>query len=166
MDSKQTLVGINIGSSRRWQTKRWDTNYIAQLCDQLAGKYNIRTLLTGMERDIEIAREIVGISNSKPIMSVGKTDILQLASLIRRCGVYVTTDSAPLHVAASMDVPFVALFGPTDPRRHTPNVRKDNKILKSGLKCSPCYKPICRKTNRCMDQIRVEEALSAVEELL
>lgn len=164
MDSKHLLVGINIGASSKWQSKRWKTVYIAELCDELAKRHNIRTLLTGVDEDTEAAREIVNIANSKPIVSVGKTDILQLASLMKRCKVYITTDSAPLHIAASMGVPFIALFGPTDPQRHIPKVRA-YKVLKSNIKCSPCYKPSCKKSDQCMERIKVEEVLTAVEEL-
>lgn len=159
------LVGINIGASDRWQSKRWDAVYIAQLCDELAKRHNVRTLLTGVNRDLEETRKIIRKSNCKPIVAVGKTDILELASLIRRCRLYITTDSAPLHVAASVDVPLVALFGPTDPKRHIPHV-KNYKVLKSKLSCSPCYRPYCGKNNRCMKRIKVDEVMSAVEEFL
>jgi lipopolysaccharide heptosyltransferase II len=165
LDSKQALIGINIGASKRWQSKRWDTAYIAELCDELAGRHNIRTLITGTDEDITRAREITKTSNSKPIISVGKTDILRLASLIKRCKVYITTDSAPLHIAASMGVPFIALFGPTNPKRHIPKV-KTCKTLKSNIKCSPCYKPNCRKNNLCMKRIKVGDVLATAEELL
>lgn len=165
INSKHILVGINIGASSRWQSKRWEITHIAQLCDELGRRHNIRTLLTGVDKDMEIAREVVKISNSKPIISVGKTDMQKLASLIRCCRVYITTDSAPLHIAASIDVPFIALFGPTDPRRHIPKV-KTYKVLKSNTKCSPCYKPSCRKGNLCMKRIKVEDVLAAVEEFL
>jgi len=165
MDPRHTLVGINIGASDRWQSKRWEVDYIAQLCDVLAQKHNIRILLTGIDRDLGVAREISRLTDSKPIISAGKTDVLRLASLMKRCKVYITTDSAPLHVAASVGVPFIALFGPTDPKRHMPKV-DNSKLLKGNTKCSPCYKPLCGKKNRCMKRITVDDVLAAVEEFL
>jgi len=162
---KRALVGINIGTSDRWQSKRWEAGYIAQLCDRLASKHNIRALLTGVEKDLGLARDISRETKSKPIISAGKTDILRLASLMKHCKVYVTTDSAPLHIAASMGVPFIALFGPTDPRRHMP--KSDNSsLLKGKAKCSPCYKPSCGKKNRCMKRIKVDDVLAEVERFL
>ncbi|MBL7071168.1 MAG: lipopolysaccharide heptosyltransferase II [Candidatus Omnitrophica bacterium] len=165
MDPAHTLVGINIGASGRWQSKRWEADYIAQLCDSLAKKYNIRTLLTGVNKDLQAARDIVRATDSKPMISAGKTDILQLASLMKRCKVYITTDSAPLHVAASVGVPFIALFGPTDPKRHMPKADK-YKLLTGNVKCSPCYKPSCGKKNKCMKRIKVDDVLAAVEGFL
>jgi len=55
---------------------------------------------------------------SKPLIAAGRTSILELASLIKRFKVYLTPDSAPMHIAASMGTPCIALFGPTDPQRH------------------------------------------------
>ncbi|MEA3306037.1 MAG: lipopolysaccharide heptosyltransferase II, partial [Candidatus Omnitrophota bacterium] len=163
---KRAMVGINLGASGRWQSKKWKAEYIAQLCDELAKRHNIRVLLTGIDRDMETAREITRQSSSKPIISAGKTDILRLASLIKRCRVYVTTDSAPMHIAAGMGVPFVALFGPTDPKRHVPEV-ENYTVLTGSVKCSPCYKPSCGgKISRCMKSIKVEEVLAAVEGFL
>ncbi len=165
IDAGRTLVGVNIGASNRWQSKRWESAYMAQLCDELAKKYSVRTLLTGLNEDMGTAGEILKVSKSKPIVAVGKTDILQLASLIRRCKVYITTDSAPLHIAASIGVPFIALFGPTDPKRHVAK-GDTGKTLTSNLRCSPCYKPVCKKDNLCMKHIKVEEVLAAIEEFV
>ncbi|MDD5680768.1 MAG: glycosyltransferase [Candidatus Omnitrophica bacterium] len=165
IEERRILVGINIAASSRWQSKRWGADRIAALCDELARKHDIRTVLTGAPEDVEIAKEVTRLSNSKPIIAAGKTDIMQLASLIGRSKVYVTTDSAPLHIAAGMKVPIVALFGPTDPARHMPKV-ENSTVLRSSMKCSPCYKPFCGKQNRCMDLIRVEDVLAAVEKYL
>ncbi|MDP3788944.1 MAG: glycosyltransferase family 9 protein, partial [Candidatus Omnitrophota bacterium] len=115
--------------------------------------------------DMDTAKEVVKLSTSKPIIAVGKTGIMQLAALISRSKVYITTDSAPLHIAAGMKVPVVALFGPTDPARHMP--RMENAVaLRSSMKCIPCYKPFCGKQNNCMRRIKAEDVLAAVEKFL
>ncbi|MBI5144587.1 MAG: glycosyltransferase family 9 protein, partial [Candidatus Omnitrophica bacterium] len=93
-----------------------------------------------------------------------KTTINQLSCLIKKCRVYISSDSAPLHIAAAMGTPFVALFGPTDPRRHLPPA-KDYVVIKKELDCSPCYKSKC-KTKKCMEMIKPQEVVEAVEKLL
>jgi ADP-heptose:LPS heptosyltransferase len=165
IDERRVLAGINIASSERWQSKRWDADRIAELCDGLARKYDMRTVLTGVAEDMDTAKEVVKLSVSKPIIAVGKTGIMQLASLIGRTMVYVTTDSAPLHIAIGMKVPVVALFGPTDPARHMP-MTENAVILRSGMKCGPCYKPFCGKQNNCMRRIKAEDVLAAAEKYL
>ncbi|MBZ0166700.1 MAG: glycosyltransferase family 9 protein, partial [Candidatus Omnitrophica bacterium] len=119
LGNARSIVGINISASPKWQTKNWPTEYIIELCDKLAAK-NIRVILTGTPRDREQAKYIHENAKSKPTVAAGKTDILQLAVLIQRCKVFITPDSAPLHVAASVKTPVIALFGPTDSRRHVP----------------------------------------------
>ena len=92
------------------------------------------------------------------------TSVNQLACLIKRCTVYISPDSASLHIAASQGVPFIALFGPTDCRRHLPPA-KDFIVINKDLTCSPCYKPKC-KTKKCMELITPEEVLGAVDRLI
>jgi len=84
---------------------------------------------------------------------------------MKHCKVFITGDSAPMHVACAMDVPFVALFGPTDPRRHIA-LSKDSEVIKKDLRCSPCYKSRCILGYRCMNKITVEETAEAVGRLL
>jgi len=72
-----------------------------------------------------------------------------------------------MHMASAVGVPFVALFGPTDPARHIPPA-KDYVILHKSkdLKCVPCYSPRCLKNYRCMKNITVDEVFNAVKNFL
>lgn len=98
----------------------------------------------------------------KPIVAIGKTTLPQLASLIRRCRAFVTVDSAPLHLAASMDTPVIALFGPTDPKRHFPPVGK-GIVLNKKVKCHPCYLRRCPIGLICMTRITPQEVYQEVK---
>lgn len=159
------MVGINITASAKWRTKNWPVEYIARLCDMLSAR-NIRVVLTGMDKDKPLARYLLSIAKSKPANFAGKTDILQLAALIKRCKVFVTPDSAPLHVAAAVQTPVVAFFGPTDSRRHIPPAKKI-VVLEKKPACAPCYSSRCRiLTHVCMRDIRPEEVAREVEFLM
>ncbi|HSA32052.1 MAG TPA: glycosyltransferase family 9 protein, partial [Candidatus Omnitrophota bacterium] len=97
---------------------------------------------------------------------VGKTSLMELASVIKRCQVYVSPDSCPLHLAASVRTPFVALFGPTSSRRHLPPSRR-YIVLERSLSCAPCYSGTCKIfTHVCMKDISAEEVLAAVDRLM
>jgi ADP-heptose:LPS heptosyltransferase len=134
---------------------------MAKLCDILGHK-NIRIVLTGEHKDKGMARKLIAKARAKPASFVGKTSILQLAALIKRCRVYVSADSAPLHIAAGMQVPIIAFFGPTDARRHMPPSEK-SVVLHKPMKCSPCYSGVCKiKTHACMTQILPEEVARKV----
>lgn len=157
----QRLVGINIGGSKRWQTKRWPHDKLTQLCDQLA-KDGFRVVLTGAKNDIDLAGIVTAATKLKPINAVGKTSLNELAALIKRCAVFISADSAPMHIAAAAGVPVVAIFGPTDPDRHRP-AAENITIITKKLKCSPCYKAKCNNM-KCIKQIDVKEILEAVKQ--
>ncbi|MFH0839009.1 MAG: GT4 family glycosyltransferase PelF [Candidatus Omnitrophota bacterium] len=154
VSKKQPLVGMNISTSSKWQTKRWPLENFVRLSDMLA-KENVRTVLTGSREDISLAKKFISFSKIKPINFVGKTSLLELAALIKRCGLFITGDSAPMHVAAAMNIPFIALFGPTDPARHI-SPAKDFFLVKKDFKCMPCYKSHCFNP-KCMTMITPEE---------
>ena len=158
------IIGLNISASDKWLTKNWPLPYIIKLCEQLS-RQDMRIVITGTEKDAAGAEKIIAALKGAAIINAcGKTTVNQLACLIRRCNVYVSCDSAPLHIAATTDTPFVALFGPTDPLRHLPPA-KDYVAITKDLACRPCYKSKC-KNKICMDLITPEEVLEAINKLL
>lgn len=161
----QLLIGINPGASVRWSTKKWSVKNFAKLCEVLANRLGARVLVTGTKEDMEVGKELLNYCKTRPIMAVGKSTILQLTSLIKRCNAFITSDSAPMHIAASCKVKFVALFGPTDPARHLPACKRC-AVIRKELSCSPCYSSKCIKGYRCMKEITVEEVFEAVKGLL
>ncbi len=164
LSDDQKIVGINMAASKKWISKCWPRDYIARLCEELNFR-NMRVVLTGTSADIPEANTVISIAkNAKVINLCGKTSINQLAALIKNCSVYISADSSPLHIAAAVGTPVVALFGPTDPLRHMPWANKFI-VMRKDIECSPCYKAHC-KNNRCMSRITVEEVLGAIEELL
>ncbi|MBU4346014.1 MAG: lipopolysaccharide heptosyltransferase II [Candidatus Omnitrophica bacterium] len=164
ISSTQRLVGINISASPKWTTKNWPLRQLTKLCQELSHR-DIRFVITGTGRDLNSASALMNMLRStKFINACGKTTVNQLACLIKRCSVYISPDSAPLHIACAVGTPFIALFGPTDPRRHLPPA-KDCIVIKKDLACSPCYKSKC-KTRTCMELISSEEVLEAVDKLL
>ena len=160
----QGLIGINVRASARWTSKNWPAVLIAETCDRLAKEYNVRVILTGTADDAAFAGAIAGSANSKPIVAAGKTTVMELAALIKRFKVFLTPDSAPMHVAIAVGTPCVALFGPTDPARHVAP-SKDCVILNKGkeLRCSPCYKSECSMKITCMKLITVDDVIGAIK---
>ncbi len=161
LGNSKNIVGINIAASEKWITKNWPIENMAKICDMLMAK-NIRVVFTGMEKDRALANQLLAMTKSKPSVVVGKTDVLQLAALIERCKVFITPDSAPLHVAAAMKTPVIALFGPTDSRRHIPPAKK-LFVFEKKMSCAPCYGTRCKVfTHACMKTITAEEVYEKV----
>ncbi|MBF0254556.1 MAG: lipopolysaccharide heptosyltransferase II [Candidatus Omnitrophica bacterium] len=162
---EQILVGIHPGSSPHWKTKQWPLELYADLCDRLSHK-NIRVVLTGTKADLELTERIRRLCRSKPVVAAGKTTFGELAALIQRCEAVVGSDSAPMHVAAAVGTPFVALFGPTDPRRHVAASGTPHEILWNQISCSPCYLRKCPLSLQCLKEIKPETVCDRVFGLL
>ena len=163
--TKARLVALNIGSSPRWITKLWPVEYFSEVADRLAGEFGVRIVLIGKEKKGQRIEEFLKNTISKPINALGKTNVPRLASLLKRCDVLVSSDSAPLHVAASVGTPFVAFFGPTDPARHLPP-SNNYVVLKKNIECSPCYSTRCKRDHACMRSIKPDEVFESIIKLL
>ncbi len=160
------LIGLVIGSSPQWPTKRWPLFYFSELAGRLVAD-NCRVVLIGSEED---AKALNGPDFKKQegvIDLAGKTSLRELTALMRRLKVLVTGDTAPLHVAGAVRTKLVAIFGPTDPKRHMPPV-PGAMVLTRRLACQPCYKGVCTnpETLACLQQISVDEVFSAVKKQL
>jgi len=163
-----TRPRIVVCPGSRWQTKRWPVAKFIQLINDL----NDSILLIGESSEQDIAKQIVAGSKNPIINFVAKTDLRELAALLASSHVLVTNDSGPMHLAAALEKPVVALFGPTDPALTGP-WGGQNKIIQAKIPCVPCFSRDCHYAQQddrvgieCMESISVSEVKSAVEELL
>jgi len=145
-----------------WDTKLWETEKFGELCRRISGELGTPVVLTGSRGD-GILREI---SDRCPdaVNLAGETTLRDLAALYGRAALVVTTDSGPMHLAAAMGTPAVALFGPTDPKRTGP-FGENHVVIRKDLPCSPCLLKKCDRRT-CMKDITVAEVLDAVRGLL
>ena len=128
--------------------------------------HNVQVVVVGGPEERVLGDALCQMTPTPPLNLIGRTTLMELACLIKRCDVFMAHDSSSLHLAAAVGTPTVALFGPTDPRRHVPPTFVGQVIAKEVF-CSPCYSPRCRTiTHACMKRITVEEVLSAVFALL
>ena len=97
-----------------------------------------------------------------PINLAGKTSLKELACLYSECRLLITTDTGPMHMAAAMGCPVVALFGPTAPWRTGPYGR-GHRVIREDMDCSPCFRKRCSHI-RCMKGITVEKVFETVKE--
>ena len=156
------LIAVNLGTT--WKTKQWDVTNFAEVIRQIGYLApETRIILTGSPAEESFTE---GVSASLPIVNlVGKTSILQLGALLERCEVCLTCDSGPMHIAAAVGTPTVALFGPTDPVRHRP-YSSGHEVIEKSVSCRPCYKRTCQRTDvpyLCMKEISIGEVVNALE---
>jgi heptosyltransferase-1 len=149
------LVALNAGA--RWFTKQWSPESFAQVADRLQ-KEGIRVVVIGDTAENHPGRAVVGYMKTSPIDLVGKTSLKELIALLKRVRLLITNDSGPMHLAAALGTPVVALFGPTDPSRTGP-YGPGHLILRSGIPCSPCLSRRCANPRmlECLTSISPEE---------
>jgi 3-deoxy-D-manno-octulosonic-acid transferase/heptosyltransferase-1 len=160
MDALAGFVVIN--PIALWKTKLWENQNFALLCDRISEDLKVGIVFTGS--DIKEIREIQNIMKRPAVNLGGETTLLDLACLYRRARLVVTTDTGPMHLAAAVGAPVVALFGPTDPARTGP-YGEGHTVVRRKLPCSPCFKKKC-KTNNCMKEISVEKVFETIREKL
>ncbi len=161
IDGGRPFVAVNPVAF--WKTKLWEEKKFAELCDRIAAELKTNVVFTGGKND-NVVERIQYMTNFYAANLTGKTSLRDLAYLYGLAQMVVTTDSGPMHIAAAVGTPTVALFGPTDPSRTGP-YGKGHRVIRTGLHCSPCFKKEC-DTVRCMKEITVDDVFDAVREIL
>lgn len=160
VSGKDRMVGLVIGASKEWQTKNWPIEKLSKLSERLV-REDLNVILLGTDY---FKKNVDNFPKDKRIINfIGQTNLGQLVSLIKRLDILVTPDTAPMHIAAAVGTKIIALFGPTDPKKHIPP-SKDISILVKELDCQPCYKRVCpeREKLACLKEIGVEEVFREV----
>jgi predicted lipopolysaccharide heptosyltransferase III len=150
----------------RYWFKAWPAERFAELADRLAGMFDCRILIGGDARDRDVAETIRRLARSGPVVLAGRTSLLQYAAILKRCALFIGNDNGPMHMAAALGTPVVALFGPSNPAEWGP--RGDRvQVLYKGLDCRRCFHPDCdRGEESCMKLISVDEVFTAAQRFL
>ena len=158
---------VALNPQARWRTKLWEEERFARLGEVLARRHGARILVIGSSSDLPLARRLVSRMKPAPFVAAGRTDLKVLIALLKRIDLLVTVDSGPMHLAAALGTPLIALFGATDPRLIGP-YGGDGVVLRVPLPCSPCSKRRCQiEADRlCMRSISVEDVAEAASALL
>jgi lipopolysaccharide heptosyltransferase I len=147
----------------RWPTKLWPEANFTRLAAEMVTRLQATVVFTGSRRDREtIARIIEGAGVSGLYNWAGTTNLRELAYVCKSATVVVSTDSGPMHLAAVLGTPVVALFGPTAPWRTGP-YGEASRVLRVDRDCSPCFEKSC-DTVECMTALKVEDVFQAVVE--
>ncbi|MDD5217736.1 MAG: lipopolysaccharide heptosyltransferase II, partial [Candidatus Omnitrophica bacterium] len=142
LNGSSKCVGLAVGASPKWTSKRWPLEYYQELCTKLIQQWKCSVILIGSETDRPMAQQLSKTNTEKVVDLVGKTSLLDLVSVVKRLSVLVTGDTAPLHIAAAVKTPVVTLFGPTEPKRHVPP-GENVTVLSRHIGCQPCYQGEC-----------------------
>jgi len=180
-------VWIILQPGARWLNKRWPVENFAALAGQLSKtRPNVRFAILGGESDRELGAAIAKADSSRCLDLTGKISLPEMVEWIRLSDLMISNDTGPMHVAAALGKPVVAIFGPTEPRRTgpyrperelsptrgtrlTPDIpHLAPNVIQTKLPCVPCMKPWCAnpKQLECLHTIAPAQAASLAEKLL
>jgi heptosyltransferase-2 len=163
----EALIAIHPGAS--CPSKKWPPQRFAWVADRLIEDFNARVVIVGDVGDIHTAEKLKQAMRHEPIFACGKTTISQLACLLKRCTLFISNDSGPVHIASSLGVPVVDIFGRNEaglsPTRWGP-WGAPNVVLHKEIGCLRCLAHNCQKDFACLKAIQKEEVLQAARFLL
>lgn len=160
----ETRVVVNVGASKpanRWPAEKW-----ARVCALLAREERATIHLTGGKVDREAIDELKRASSVELVDHGGALSLKQSAGLIRSSALFVGGDTGPLHIAAAVGTPCVAIFGAADPSRTGPYGPR-TRVVRQLVPCSPCRRRECNVAGHpCMRDLDPVRVVAAARELL
>jgi heptosyltransferase-2 len=161
------IVGINPGASYG-DAKRWYPEKFAEVAIELSSEFEI--LIFGGPGEEDIALDIEKYLIAKNVLNYknlsGKTSISELVEHISKLDLFISGDSGPIHIAASFQIPTIAIFGPTRDDETSQWMNQKSIIVKKNLECQPCMKRNCPLLHHnCMKTIEADEVLSAFKSI-
>jgi len=164
------MIGVHVSGGR--ESKQWHLDRFAAVARDLAASRNGTIVLTGTERDRPMVDVVsAALKDVRVIDAASGLDLPALAALLGRLDLFITSDTGPMHLAAAMGTPVVALFGPAHPERYGPRASLE-RIVRVDLPCSPCGRVRLPPTRcrghvpDCMDGITVAAVVQAATDLL
>jgi heptosyltransferase-2 len=145
--------------------KRWNEEGFADAGDTLAGELDLDVAIVGSGAERSIAESIQKQMRSRVAVLSGRTSLETLIGVIAGSSLVLTNDSGPMHVAAALGIPTVAIFGSTDDVVTGPWGPR-TRVVREPVECSPCMLRECPIDHRCMTRVSAEAVCRAAREVL
>lgn len=148
--------------SRLWPEERW-----VELAEALVDRLGAHVIISGDPGNRKKIEKIAARAQRKEVCAAAQQDIKQLSGIISRMSLFITSDSGPMHLAASVGTPVIGMFGPGDTRKFRPYTGQNMyMIIRKDVDCKrPCYRTTCRSM-KCMKAITVDEMIKAAETMI
>jgi ADP-heptose:LPS heptosyltransferase len=168
-DHVRRLLAKEVGEGNRFVViapgaadhgKRWSPQEFAWVADDLIKNYPFKVVFIGDESDRPIVSQTISRMSYPAIDLSGRTTLTQLSALLEKAGLLITNDSAPMHLASYLQIPVLAIFGPTDPKRYGPWSRQSCVVAKKDL-CPACRALGKKLTHECLQKVKAEEVFHA-----
>ncbi len=150
---------VVIAPSAGKEANRWP----AERFGKLASLLPLKSVVVSSKADEYLANEVVSHSVGQAVSIAGKTNLKELAAVIKEARYFISNDTGPMHIAAAFGVPVFAIFGPANPLRTGP-YGDMHTVIAEDISCAPCYRKKKCRNWICIDSISVEKVLSAITE--
>lgn len=156
---------IILALTTQWQSKNYPLEHWAKIIDFL-NKKNKSVIIVGTNSDKNHIEKLKAIVSENSFIDLcGKTNIRELVLLIKNAALVIAGDSGPMHIASSLNIPVISIFGPTNPQKWGP-VGKNSIVLTIKENCKFCYRTKCPKNKDCLKSIKPELVICEIEKLL
>ncbi|MFH1269454.1 MAG: lipopolysaccharide heptosyltransferase II [Candidatus Omnitrophota bacterium] len=161
------LLALHPGAS--CPSKIWPNDRFAEVADRLNEIHGFKVLVISGPKDLALAESVIKHMQSPSINLAGKTSVSQLASVLKRCSLFISNDSGPVHIAVAVGTPVISIFGRNQkglsPLRWGPIGKKD-KVLHKEVGCIECLAHNCTKKFACLSAITADDVVAAADEIL
>ena len=159
------VIGVNPGSTYG-HAKRWLPERYAEVVNRVLKDMQAQTdakvgvAILGAKGEEQLGQAIAKEIRTRTVVCSGQTTVRELMALVKRCQLFLTNDTGPMHVAAAFKVPLVAVFGPTDWQTTSP-YGVEAKLVRQPVSCAPCLLRECPIDHRCMTGVTVDQVYGA-----
>jgi lipopolysaccharide heptosyltransferase II len=161
LDGRKPRIGV-VPGAEYGPAKRWLPERFAETMRRLHEEAGADWRMFGVAKDREIADMILAQAGVPCADRVGKTTLAELIGELRECDLLLTNDTGTMHLAASLGVSIVAIFGSTEPELTGP-LGQGHTLVRKKVECSPCFLRECPIDFRCMKRIEVDDVVEAVK---
>jgi len=165
-DRDKPLVVIHPGGG--WISRRWFPERFAALSEKLISESGVQVVLVGGKEggagEKGLNEEIASLVKRPIVDLTGILNLKELAALLLKSNLFIGNEAGPMHLAVALNVPVLALIGPTNPHRTGPFGGR-TKIIRHEIECQPCRQRSCR-SRKCMELITVDEVFNTAREML
>jgi len=165
---KGKIVAMHVGSSDNFKGRRWRKENFAKLADMLIVKHGCAVALTGTRSEKSLVEDAIGLAKNKIVNLCDELSVQDLIYFLSYCHLFISNDTGPLHIAASLGINTVGFYGPSNPRTCC-NLNDNSISFYKATSCSPCLTNLNAKTSFCknhicLDSISVEEVFLKITE--
>ncbi len=143
----ENLIAIIPGGG--WESKRCEPEKFAEISEEINKIWNSKFLILYGKDDYQDAIKIHSLTKEFSILAP-ETTIREMVALISFCKAVIANDSGPMHLSAAVGIPTIGIFGPTNPKAHSPFGKKCFWVRNENLDCIQCNLNKCPKNHECM----------------